>query len=194
MLIHTIVVGVLETNCYLIEDDRSREALIVDPGGDSEKIMTFLEKHPLKVSKIVITHGHFDHVGAVWELKEKLKVKVLMHQNDLPLLALTTSFTPDRFLVEKDLIEVGEFSFVVFHLPGHTPGSIGLYYEKEKILFSGDTLFAGTYGRVDLPYSSEKDMKNSLKKLLSLPKETRVFPGHGEPTTIGKEQNLLKEI
>ncbi|MGB9612641.1 MAG: MBL fold metallo-hydrolase [Candidatus Margulisiibacteriota bacterium] len=191
MNIHIFIVGPLETNCYIVEDEKNREAIIIDPGDEPEKILDFLEKHPLKVREIIVTHGHFDHVGAVWQIKEKLKVKVLMHKNDLPLLSLTTSPLPDRLLIEKDRVDLGELSFEVLHLPGHTPGSIGLYCEKEKVLFSGDTLFAGTWGRTDLPYSSEKDMATSLKKLLKLPPETKVYPGHGETTTIGEEQDLL---
>ncbi len=98
---------------------------------------------------------------------------------------------PDSFLKEKDHFDVGDLKFEVIHTPGHTPGGISLYCEKEKVVFTGDTLFAGTWGRTDLPYSSEEEMAKSLKKLLKLPPETKVYPGHGRPTTIGEEQGLL---
>lgn len=189
MKIHVLVVGPIETNCYIVEDEAGREAVIIDPGGEAEKIIGFLEKHPLKIRAIVITHGHFDHIGANQELKNKLKIPILMHESDLFGLAMGDSPPPDRFLKDKDGFEVGGLKFEVIHNPGHTPGGISLYCKKEKVLFSGDTLFAGDYGRTDLPYSSEEDMAVSLKKLLKLPPDTKVYPGHGRPTTIGAELN-----
>lgn len=191
MKIHTLVVGPIETNCYIVEDEQTKEAIIIDPGEDANKIFNFLETHPLKIRYIVITHGHFDHVGANWEIKEKTKALILIHELDVPMLSITSSPKADRYLVDKDQIDVGNLSFTVLHTPGHTPGGICLYNERERVLFSGDTLFAGTYGRTDLPYSSEKDMKKSLEKLLKLPPETKVYPGHGKPTTIGSEQNVI---
>lgn len=191
MKIHTVVVGPIDTNCYIVEDEASREAIVIDPGGEAGKITGFLEKHPLRIKAIVITHGHFDHIGANRELKEKTRAPILMHESDVFGLSAGGSPPADRFLKDKDNFEVGGLKFEVIHTPGHTPGGISLYCEKEKVIFSGDTLFAGDYGRTDLPYSSGEDMAGSLKKLLRLPPETKVYPGHGRPTTIGNEQELL---
>lgn len=188
MKIHTIIVGPIETNCYIVEDEKSQKAIVIDPGGEAEKIISFLEKHPLKIQAMVITHGHFDHIGAIRKLKEKTKAPILMHESDVFGLSVSDSPPADRFLKDHDNLEVGGLKFEVIHTPGHTPGGISLYCKEEKILFSGDTLFAGNIGRTDLPYSSEEAMIKSLKKLLELPPETKVFPGHGKPTTIGRER------
>ena len=194
MKIHTLVVGPIETNCYIVEDEGSREAIIIDPGEEADNILDHLKNLQLKIKAIIITHGHFDHIGANRKLKEKLHVPILMHERDVFGLVTGNSPPPDSFLKDKDNFEVGGLRFEVIHNPGHTPGGISLYCEKEKVLFSGDTLFAGTWGRTDLPFSSEEDMAISLKKLLKLPPETKVYPGHGRPTTIGAEQALLQEI
>ncbi len=191
MRIHTLIVGPIETNCYIVEDEGSKEAMIIDPGGEAEKIIKHLKNLQLRIRAIVITHGHFDHIGANRKLKEKLNVPILMHENDVFGLVTGDSPPPDSFLKEKDHFDVGDLKFEVIHTPGHTPGGISLYCEKEKVVFTGDTLFAGTWGRTDLPYSSEEEMAKSLKKLLKLPPETKVYPGHGRPTTIGEEQGLL---
>lgn len=191
MKIHTIKVGDLATNCYILEDANSKEALVIDPGDEPSAIIDLLNHHQLKTKFIITTHGHFDHVGANRILKEKLNIPILMHEADLFGLSIVDAPAPDRFLKDGDQINLGKESFIVIHTPGHTPGGICLYNEKEKTLFSGDTLFFGTYGRVDLPYSNEKEMAGSLKRLLKLPPETIVYPGHGKPTTIGNEQNLL---
>lgn len=191
MRIHTIIVGPIETNCYIVEDEASREGMIIDPGEEADNILKHLKNLQLKVKAIVITHGHFDHIGANRKLKEKLHVPILMHESDVFGLVTGNSPPPDSLLKDKDSFEVGGLKFEVIHTPGHTPGGISLYCEKEKVIFTGDTLFAGTWGRTDLPYSSEEEMAKSLKKLLKLPPETKVYPGHGQPTTIGEEQGLL---
>ncbi|MDD4178959.1 MAG: MBL fold metallo-hydrolase [Candidatus Margulisbacteria bacterium] len=194
MKIHTIKVGPIGTNCYIAEDEASREALIIDPGDEAKKILGFITENGLKPKYIVITHGHWDHIGGNRELKEKLKIPIYMHKNDIFGLPYGDSPHPDKFLSEGEFFDVGGLKFEVLHTPGHTPGGISLYNVKEKVLFSGDTLFFGTYGRVDLPYSDEKAMYLSLKKLLALPPETIVYPGHSRPTTIGAEQGLLQEF
>jgi len=194
MKIHPIKVGPIGTNCYIMEDEASREALIIDPGDEAKKILGFIAENGLKPKYIVITHGHWDHIGGNRELKERLKIPIFMHKNDIFGLPYGDSPQPDRYLEEGDHFEVGCLRFEVLHTPGHTPGGISLYNVKKKALFSGDTLFFGTYGRVDLPYSDEKAMYLSLKKLLALPLETIVYPGHGRPTTIGDEQGLLGEF
>lgn len=194
MLIHTLKVGSIDTNCYIIEDESSKEALVIDPGDDAEKILKLIKERRLKPRFMVITHGHFDHMGANRELKNTLKIPLLMHEKDTFGLAVVNSPLPDNFLIGGEEIKFGNSSFKVIHNPGHTPGGISLYCEKEKVLFSGDTLFYRTWGRTDLPYSSQIDMIISLKKLLKLPSETKVYPGHGKPTTIGDEQKLLAEL
>jgi hydroxyacylglutathione hydrolase len=194
MLIHTLRVGPIDTNCYLIEAEASHECLVVDPGDEAEAIIKLIADKNLKPTAIVITHGHFDHVGANKKLKEKYNLPIMMNKADLAGLKLTDSPEPDKDLVEGEEIRVGKISFKVRQTPGHTPGGVSLYSQAEKVIFTGDTLFRGTYGRVDLPSSSPEAMVFSLKKLLALPPETKVYPGHGRPTTIGDEQNLLLEI
>ncbi len=194
MKIYTLVVGPIRTNCYLVEDEKNKEALVIDPGEAADKIFEAIKKLGLKPRYIVNTHGHFDHVNANGNLISKIKIPILIHENDQPALALTNSPPADRWLKDGDEIKTENLSFRVIHTPGHTPGGICLYSEKEKALFSGDTLFKGDYGRTDLPYSSEKDMLDSLKKLLKLPEDTRVYPGHGESTTIKEARQLLSEV
>ena len=191
MLIHTLRVGPLATNCYLVEDEAGQECLVIDPGGEAAAIIKLIAERQLKPTAIVITHGHWDHVGANLELKERFGLPILMNRADLFGLKLTDSPAPDQDLVEGGEIKVGGLCFKVLQNPGHSPGGISLYSAEEKVIFTGDTLFYGTYGRVDLPGSSPEAMALSLQKLLALPPETKVYPGHGRPTTIGDEQNLL---
>ncbi|MFH1386478.1 MAG: MBL fold metallo-hydrolase [bacterium] len=191
MRVEAIKVGPIATNCYLAWDETTKEALILDPGDEASKILADIKKLQLKPKFIVSTHGHFDHITAIPELKKKLNIPYLANPADDMIVKATTVLSADQELKEGDGFEVGSLKFEVLATPGHTPGGICLYCEKEKILFSGDTLFHGTYGRVDLPYSSEEAMLASLKKLLQLPPETHVYPGHGWSTTIGSEQNIL---
>jgi hydroxyacylglutathione hydrolase len=194
MLIHTLKVGPIGTNCYLAEDEASKACLIVDPGDEAEAIIELIGKNKLKPAAIVITHGHWDHVGANQELKATYHLPIMMNQADLFGLKITDSPTPDKNLKENDEVKAGGLIFKVMQTPGHSPGGISLYSKEEKVIFTGDTLFKETYGRVDLPGSSPEAMVFSLKKLLALPPETKVYPGHGRPTTIGDEQNLLLGI
>jgi hydroxyacylglutathione hydrolase len=189
--IHQLKVGPIRTNCYIVEDETTKKALVIDAGAEPERILALLEKDGLKLELIVATHGHFDHHDGVRLLKEKTGARFLMHQADVFGLKTTDAPQPDGFLQDHDKVECGMLNFAVIHTPGHSPGGICLYNEKEKVLFSGDTLFLATYGRVDLPHSDEAAMIDSLKRLLKLPPETAVYPGHGNPTTIGAEQNVL---
>jgi hydroxyacylglutathione hydrolase len=198
MKITTLKVGPIRTNCYLVEDEATKKALVIDAGGDPERILALLQKNGLKLELIIATHGHFDHHDGVRLLKEKTGARFLMHQADVFGLKTTDAPQPDGLLNDKDNVEClpagqagGMLNFEVIHTPGHSPGGICLYNEKEKVLFSGDTLFQATYGRVDLPYSDEAAMIQSLHRLLKLPPETIVYPGHGNATTIEEEQNLL---
>ncbi len=180
----------MKTNCYIISDEATNEGLVIDPGFDPEKVIS--EIGNLSIKAIVLTHGHYDHVTSAFELKEKVNAPVMINKDDEAMMSYSTQKRADRLLNDKDKLDIGNLSFVIIHTPGHSQGSFCLYNEKEKALFSGDTLFAGDYGRTDLPGSSPPDMENSLKKLLRLPPETEVYPGHGRTTTIEAEKNLLE--
>lgn len=179
------------TNCYIIVDDATKEAMVIDPASNSEKIIEMLEILEAKLKYIYLTHCHGDHTGAVVDLQNKYGAKVLIHRIESENLRnpeITLNYyigIPDIKLEEDsriddgDLIHLGELEFKVIHTPGHTNGGTSLYCEKEKMLFSGDTLFRGTWGRTDLPTGSLVDIMNSITdKLLVLPDDTIVYPGH----------------
>jgi len=178
MKIKTIKVSILRTNCYIIIDEPANEAIVIDPGDEADEIIPHLEG--LKVKYIVITHGHWDHVGAVEEIKKFTNAPVAMSLGD-DWFAL-----PDKELKDGDILTIGQLKFKVIHTPGHSKACICLYTTGH--LFSGDTLFAGTCGRMDLPGGSQTDMVKSLKRLTNLPDDTIVYPGHGETTTIAQEK------
>lgn len=194
-----VVVGIFEANCYILWDEKDKEAIVVDPGEEGERIIEVIRKDSLKIRSIVNTHTHIDHIGANDFLREKTGAPLLAHSADVFLLqnaelnlsALTgkdRSFgLPDRMLEEGDEIRVGGFSLRILHTPGHTPGSICLYGDNK--LFSGDTLFAGGIGRTDLAGGNLKELQESIKdKILALTDEVVVYPGHGPSTTVGKER------
>ena len=178
MKIITVKVGSLQTNCYIVIDEKTKEALVIDPGDEPEKIISQLAG--LKVRYIVLTHGHPDHFGALDAVKEKTKALLLMSAED------DWFFRPDKKLNDGDKIKIGALSFEVLHTPGHSPGSICLYSRGH--LFSGDTLFSTTHGRTDLPGGSREAMQKSLQRLVALPDDTLVYPGHDESTSIGQEK------
>ncbi len=202
-MIHEIVpVGMLACNCSILGDETAHEAVVIDPGDDIEQIKKILAKHNLRVKYIVATHAHIDHVGGIEKLKKGTGAAVLMHQNDLSLyqsLAMQADWLGveppnvaevDQFLREGDSLRWGALSLQVLHTPGHSPGSLSLHLpgEFERIL-SGDTLFQGSIGRTDLWGGSWDDILRSIhNRLLVFPDQTRVFPGHGPPTTIGAER------
>lgn len=196
MHLYRLVVGPLGVNCYIIMDQD--EALVIDPGGNGQGIKSFLEEKGFKLKYIVLTHGHFDHVGAVADLKDE-NVEILIHEEDLYLYEIANQQamnfgieipklpSPDRFLAEGDRVEFAGMSLDVIHTPGHTPGSISLY--GHGLLFTGDTLFANSVGRTDFPRSSHDALMKSIKdKLFKLPDDTRVLPGHEDETTINIEK------
>jgi glyoxylase-like metal-dependent hydrolase (beta-lactamase superfamily II) len=189
--LHHFKVGPIRTNCYLVEDEGTKKALVIDAGGETDKILACLKKNGLTLELIVATHGHFDHLEGVRQLKERTSARFLLHRADLFGLKTAGAPQPDGFLKDRSNVKCGILNFEIIHTPGHSPGGICLYNEKEKALFSGDTLFLGTYGRVDLPGSDEPAMIKSLKRLLALPPETKVYPGHGNPTTIAAEQKVI---
>lgn len=194
-----VVVGALDTNCYLVYDGESRDCAIVDPGADPAKIIAAVADLELKPMMILNTHGHLDHTGANSDLKAKYRVPLSIHAADAPMLEAVSDIEkslmldahhsppPDRLFAEGDEIRVGGVLLRVLHLPGHTPGSVG--FLTERVLFSGDTLFCGGVGRTDLPGGSRKDLESSIRdKILPLPGETLVLPGHGPWTTVEEEQ------
>ena len=201
-MIHEILpVGPLQCNCSVIGDDVSREAIVIDPGDDVADVLAIVQKHNLKVQQIIITHAHIDHVGGAKKLKAATGAAILLNQNDYALLkmldvqaAWVGMASPGRVEIDQsvgqaDKIRVGSISADVLHTPGHTQGSVCLYFPLEKKLIAGDTLFAGSIGRTDLPGGSfEKIIRSLQEKVLALPDDTTVIPGHGELTTIGEER------
>ena len=186
MTITTLPLGMLQTNCYLLaEGDR---CLVIDPGDEPEKVLACLNRQALTLEAILLTHGHFDHVGAVKTLAAETDCRVFLCQEDLALPGAMTSgplFYTD-FYKEGDRLTLAGMTFDVLHTPGHTPGSVCLRFGEH--LFSGDTLFAGSCGRTDFPGSSPATMVRSLQRLAQLDESLKVFPGHGESTTIGEEK------
>lgn len=190
MEVYTIKVGPNITNCYLIEDEK--KSYLIDPGEDGEKILSIIQEKELKLDKIILTHGHFDHIGGVKFLRERTGVEVYIHPEDKEYLLdgkknlsyltgeVIELLPVDGFLNEGDFFA----KFRVIHTPGHTPGGISLYSVEDNLLFSGDTIFNNGYGRTDFPGGDLETLINSINKLLKLPDETIVYPGHGPTTTI----------
>lgn len=186
MTITTIPLGMLQTNCYILTEDG--RCLVIDPGDEAEKVLTFLKQKELVLEAILLTHGHFDHVGAVKNLAAETDCRVFLCQEDLALPGAMTAgplFYTDLYK-EGDKLTLAGLSFEVLHTPGHTPGSVCLRFGEH--LFSGDTLFAGSCGRTDFPGSSPAAMGQSLNRLSQLEEHLKVYPGHGESTTIGEEK------
>lgn len=201
-MIHEILpVGPLACNCSVIGDEESHEALVIDPGDEVEAVLAIVRRHGLKVKQIIITHAHIDHVGGAMKLKRATGAPILLNQNDYALLQMLEEqaawvgmaspgpVTVDASLDEAATVRAGKLTASVMHTPGHTQGSVCLYFEPEKKLLAGDTLFAGSIGRTDLPGGSYKKILSSLhQRVLALPDETLVVPGHGPLTTIGRER------
>jgi hydroxyacylglutathione hydrolase len=201
MILETIPVGALQCNCSILGDETSREAIIVDPGDDIPRIMALLAKHSLTVKQILITHAHIDHIAGANRLKRLTGAPVLYNQNDLPLVKMMdvqatwlgvptpTVENPDDTLEDGKLIAITGLSGSILHTPGHTEGSVCLYLPTQTLLLAGDTLFAGSIGRTDLPGGDTRKILASIHdRLLTLPDEIIVIPGHGATTTIGSER------
>lgn len=199
MIIKTFIVGPLGNNTYVLADERSGFAALIDPGLGSEQILQALERSRFKVVSIINTHGHFDHIAGNAFFKAKTGAELLLHEDDLPLLphqrkvagffgfTVPSSPLPDRFLKDGDEIRIGTLVMKVHHTPGHSPGGICL--QGDGVLFSGDILFAGSIGRTDLPGGSYEAIMASIEgRILTLSDETLVYPGHGPVTTIGEER------
>ena len=195
------------TNCYIIIDEYSKETMVVDPGAEADKIVNIIKTLDGKLKYIVLTHCHIDHVGAVQELKKALGGKTIIHRIESenikdPGMILSYSIgleVPkveiDSRVDEGDTIHIGDIEFKIILTPGHTNGSMCLYCERYKLLLSGDTLFSGTWGRTDLPTSSFEDIVLSItNKLMVLPEDTIVYPGHGNSTIIKDETRIYLDL
>ncbi|WP_158944178.1 MBL fold metallo-hydrolase [Granulicella sp. S190] len=202
-MIHEILpVGPLQCNCSILGDQLSHEAIVVDPGDDIPRIMALLATHGLTVKKIVITHAHIDHIAGAHRLKQLTGAPILYNQYDLPLVKMMdiqagwlgiptpTAPGPDDTLEDGKLISITGLSGSILHTPGHTEGSVCLYLPTQTLLLAGDTLFAGSVGRTDLPGGDIRKLLTSIhERLLTLPDEVTVIPGHGPSTSIGAERD-----
>ncbi|HLH08359.1 MAG TPA: MBL fold metallo-hydrolase [Terriglobales bacterium] len=197
----TFPVGPLQCNCSVIGDETTHEAMVIDPGDNIDRVLATLQKHQLTLKQIVITHGHIDHVGGAMKLKAATNAPILINKNDAPQLAMLDiqaswlgMKTPGQVVIDESLedsqqLRAGSISAIVMHTPGHTEGSTCLFFPEEKKLLAGDTLFAGSIGRTDLPGGNfEKIMRSLHDRVLALPDETIVIPGHGPLTSIGEER------
>ena len=195
------------TNCYIVEDEKTKETIVIDPAGECNKIIELLDVIGANLKYIYLTHCHGDHIGAVEELKNTKGGKILIHSDDYeglknPDINLTgfmsekpISIEADARVNDGDVLHIGDLEFNVIHTPGHTKGGSSIYCEKEQMLFSGDTLFKGMWGRTDLPTSSFNDIIASISnKLLVLPDETIVYPGHGISTRIVEEEPIYYNL
>ena len=203
-MIHEVLpVGMLQCNCSVIGDEVTREAIVIDPGDDISGIVAILKRHNLTVKTIAVTHAHIDHIGGASKLRALTGAPVYMNEEDLVLaanlemqanwLGVETPENPgiDTVARDGDILRVGSIEAKVIHTPGHTPGSLSLFFAAEKKLIAGDTLFQGSVGRTDLPGGDSRTIAESIRgTLYRLPEETVVFPGHGEETTIGHEMKF----
>jgi hydroxyacylglutathione hydrolase len=201
MICETLPVGPLQCNCTILGDEQSREAIVVDPGDNIPGILVLLAKHTLTVKQIVITHAHIDHIAGAQQLKCITGAPILYNQHDLPLVAMMDIQAgwlniptpevapPDADLSDNQTVKIHGLTANVLHTPGHTPGSLSLYLPDQSLLLAGDTLFAGGVGRTDLPGGDSRTLIRSIQnRLLTLPDETIVIPGHGPNTSIGQER------
>jgi hydroxyacylglutathione hydrolase len=201
MILETFPVGPLQCNCTLMGDETTHEAIVVDPGDNVPQILRRLEHHHLKLKQIIVTHAHIDHVGGAVQLKRATGAPVLLNENDLPLLAMMDVQAgwlgieppevapPDTAAQDGLRVGLDNYPAQILHTPGHTEGSICLHFAPQNLLLAGDTLFAGSIGRTDLPGGNMRKIIASIEdRLLTLPDDTRVIPGHGPATTIGHER------
>jgi glyoxylase-like metal-dependent hydrolase (beta-lactamase superfamily II) len=201
MILEKLTVGPFQENCYVIGDAESGVGALIDPGDEAARIAMAVEETGLEIGSIIVTHAHIDHVGAVVGLVDEYACPVLMHAEAEPMLeGLPTQAmmmglrfgnvpTVDRHVADEEVLEVGDLRFRSLYTPGHAPGHLAFYVEDERLVLSGDALFAGSVGRVDLPGGSMEVLMRSIEEsLLTLPDETVVYPGHGPRTTIGNER------
>jgi hydroxyacylglutathione hydrolase len=202
MILETFPVGPLQCNCTLLGDEAAKEAIVIDPGDEVERIHRRITTLGLRLKQILITHGHIDHVGGALKLKRLTGAPILLNENDLPLLDIMKeqakwvgvptpeTAPPDEGLRDSQIVGLASLPAQVIHTPGHTQGSVCLHLARTKLLIAGDTLFAGSIGRTDLPGGNMEQILTSIhQRLLNLPDETNVIPGHGPVTTIGTERH-----
>jgi hydroxyacylglutathione hydrolase len=204
MKIYTFETGVMKENCYFIHDEKENEGLVIDPGDDGQYLLSKFSEIGVSPQAIIATHGHFDHIMAVCELQFAYSIGFFINKKDGFLvdrmeesakhfLQVETGPKPHivGYIEDHDKIIVGTSVGEVIPLPGHTPGGIGIWFPEEKVLFTGDTLFAGgIVGRTDLSYSNKTDLAISINTILRLPEDTVLYPGHGEPSTVLAEKTL----
>lgn len=203
MIFESFPVGPLACNCTILGDEQNHEAIVIDPGDEVGRIHRRLTELGLKLKQILVTHAHIDHVGGALKLKRLTGAPIFLNENDLPLLAMMEqqagwlgvptpeTAPPDEGLADGTIVGLGSLPAQVLHTPGHTQGSICLHFAPMKLLIAGDTLFAGSIGRTDLPGGNFDQIIDSIEsRLLALPDETKVLPGHGPATTIGEERRM----
>ena len=202
MIIATLPVGLIQTNCYIAGCPETKEGAVIDPGGNPELILAEIERQGLSIKYVLNTHAHFDHTDANGAIVRATGATLALHPLELPLLKASggaalfglqadPSPLPDLELQDGDELEVGTLRFQVLHTPGHTPGHVCFYEQAEGVLFDGDVLFQRSIGRTDLPGGSYQQMMDSIQRVLfALPEETVVYSGHGPATTIGDEKRL----
>ncbi len=198
MKIEVISVGPLQANCFIVWDEVSKEAIVIDPGDEPDRIIHFLEEKGLHVKYLLCTHAHFDHVGALPELKKQTGAPIAIHLAEREIYEGARDMAaffgydierlpdPDIYLKDNDLLKIGSIEFRILHTPGHSPGGVCLY--GNGVIFTGDTVFAGSVGRTDFYGGSIDDLKSSFQKVLSLPPRTKILPGHGPETTVEQEK------
>lgn len=198
--------GQFQTNCYFLID-KEKNCLLIDPADEAYFILEEIQRKKLKLLAMLATHGHLDHIMAVGEIQKTFNVPFYISKKDLFLINRLEK-TAEYFLgykpvvfkpknikfFNKKMFQISSFNFYVIQVAGHTPGSVCFYFKDEKIIFTGDTLFKSSIGRYDFSYSDKKDLKKSLKKILSLPEDIIVYPGHGEKTTIKNEKNIFEKF
>ena len=198
MKVTTFTVGAFQENCYFVEDESTRDAALIDPGSESAKLITAIQRSGAQLQAIWLTHAHVDHVGAIGGVKAQWDVPVYLHPLDRPLyrvadrqaelygMEFDTAPAPDREFSDGQTLSLGELTFEVMHAPGHSPGHVVIH--GHGVAFVGDCLFAGSIGRTDLPASNGADLEKSLERITALPEDTIVYAGHGPATTIAEER------